>query len=144
MRLRRVSPASPGWTRRRSGRGFRYLDEAGRPLGAEEVARIRALVIPPAWQEVWICPHPRGHLQATGIDAAGRRQYLYHPAWRERRDEEKFARVAAAARLLPVWAPVLVLAGFLAIAVHLDLLPVGATLVLAGLLPLRVTPRPVA
>lgn len=101
MRLRRVSPASPGWTRRRSGRGFRYLDEAGRPLGAEEVARIRALVIPPAWQEVWICPHPRGHLQATGIDVAGRRQYLYHPAWRERRDEEKFARVAAAARLLP-------------------------------------------
>lgn len=100
-RLRRVSPASPGWTRRRSGKGFRYLDSAGRPLGPEEVERIRSLAIPPAWREVWICPHPRGHLQATGVDVAGRRQYLYHPAWRQRRDEEKFERVTAAAARLP-------------------------------------------
>ncbi len=100
-RLRRVSPAAPGWTRRRSGRGFRYLDEAGRPLPAEDVERVKALVIPPAWREVWICPHPRGHLQATGVDAAGRRQYLYHPVWRQRRDELKFQRVATAARRLP-------------------------------------------
>ena len=86
-----------GWTRQRSGRGFRYLDEDGRPLTPEQVARVRALVIPPAWQEVWICPLPHGHLQATGMDAAGRRQYLYHPRWRELRDRQKFDRVATAA-----------------------------------------------
>ncbi len=100
-RLRRVSPASPGWTRQRSGRGFRYLDAAGAPLGPDEVERIKALVIPPAWREVWICPYPNGHLQATGIDVAGRRQYLYHPVWRQRRDELKFQRVATAAHRLP-------------------------------------------
>lgn len=100
-RLRRVSPGMAGWTRRRSGRGFRYLDEAARPLSPEQVARVRALVIPPAWREVWICPLPQGHLQATGVDAAGRRQYLYHPHWRELRDRQKFDRVATAALQLP-------------------------------------------
>ncbi|HBX80664.1 MAG TPA: DNA topoisomerase [Propionibacteriaceae bacterium] len=100
-RLRHVSPGSPGWTRRRAGRGFSYRDETGRPLPPDAVARIRSLVIPPAWQDVWICPHPNGHLQATGTDAAGRRQYLYHPQWRARRDRGKFDRVASAAVLLP-------------------------------------------
>lgn len=100
-RLRRVSPATPGWSRRRAGRGFTYLDQNGRAVPAEERARIEALVIPPAWQDVWICPYPNGHLQATGVDAAGRRQYLYHPIWRERRDRAKFERVAEAAERLP-------------------------------------------
>ena len=100
-RLRTVSPSSPGWTRRRAGRGFTYLDAAGERLPDEEVGRIKALAIPPAWQDVWICPHPRGHIQAVGTDAAGRRQYLYHPRWREQRDRAKFDRVLAAAAQLP-------------------------------------------
>ena len=100
-RLRRVSPNSPGWTRRRSGRGFRYADEHGRPLSEGQIVRVKALVIPPAWRDVWICPVPNGHLQATGIDAAGRRQYLYHPYWRQLRDRSKFDRVTAAATRLP-------------------------------------------
>ncbi|MGX9348624.1 DNA topoisomerase IB [Microbacterium sp. KNMS] len=92
-RLRRTSPQEPGWTRRRSGRGFVYLDADGERLPAEEVARIRALAIPPAWRDVWITPYPNGHLQAVGTDDAGRRQYLYHPQWRARRDAQKFDRV---------------------------------------------------
>lgn len=92
-RLRRTSPDQPGWTRRRAGRGFVYLDEHGRRLGPEEVQRVKDLVIPPAWTDVWITPHPNGHLQAVGTDDAGRRQYLYHPQWRARRDAEKFDRV---------------------------------------------------
>jgi DNA topoisomerase I len=100
-RLRRVSPHEPGWTRRRAGRGFYYLDENGNRLADEDVARVRALAIPPAWSDVWICPRPNGHLQAVGTDAAGRRQYIYHPEWGERRDELKFARVTRAARRLP-------------------------------------------
>lgn len=94
-RLRRVSPASAGWSRRRAGRGFCYHDEHGRRLPAEAVERIKSLVIPPAWQEVWICPVPNGHIQATGRDAAGRLQYLYHPSWRQQRDLLKFDRIAA-------------------------------------------------
>ena len=100
-RLRRVSPSRPGWTRQRQGRGFRYLDESGRPLAVDDVARCRALTIPPAWREVWICPLANGHLQAVGTDDAGRRQYLYHPAWRERRDKAKFERVLDVAARLP-------------------------------------------
>ncbi|MCU1448601.1 MAG: topoisomerase [Acidimicrobiales bacterium] len=101
-RLRRVSCSDPGYTRRRAGRGFVYLDWEGRKLtDAEELARIRALVIPPAWTDVWICTHPGGHLQATGIDAKGRRQYLYHPGWRLRRDREKFEHMLDFARALP-------------------------------------------
>lgn len=101
MRLRRSDSSRPGWTRRRRGRGFRYLDEAGDPLTAEQVARCRALGIPPAWTDVWICPHPNGHLQAVGTDAAGRRQYLYHEHWRHRRDAEKFTRVMRFGASLP-------------------------------------------
>ncbi|HMM95724.1 MAG TPA: DNA topoisomerase IB [Phycicoccus sp.] len=95
-RLRRVSPRSAGWTRRRAGKGFSYRDAGGEALPREEVERIRSLAIPPAWEDVWICPYPNGHIQAVGTDAAGRRQYLYHPAWRTARDELKFDRVKAA------------------------------------------------
>ncbi|MHA6511269.1 DNA topoisomerase IB [Tessaracoccus sp. Z1128] len=101
MRLRRADPRVPGYTRRRRGTGFSYRDAEGRALGPEQLERIRALAIPPAWGEVWICPHPNGHLQAVGTDDAGRRQYLYHPEWRRRRDRSKFQRVAAAAAELP-------------------------------------------
>ena len=67
-RLRKVSPQSKGWRRRRAGKGFVYLDENGAKLGAADVERIRSLAIPPAWEDVWICPYPNGHLQATGTD----------------------------------------------------------------------------
>ena len=77
-RLRTVSPQDPGWTRRRAGKGFVYLNEFGQPLDAEDVLRCKQLVIPPAWQQVWICPTPNGHIQAVGTDDAGRRQYIYH------------------------------------------------------------------
>src|SRR4029453_6792026 len=93
MRLRRVSPSMVGWSRRRQGRGFVYRDEHGRRLAATDVARCKALVIPPAWRDVWICPLANGHLQAVGTDDAGRRQYLYHPDWRGKGEAEKFARV---------------------------------------------------
>ena len=99
-RLRRSSPEDPGWTRRRSGKGFVYLDEHGERLGPEDVERVKSLVIPPAWKDVWICPWPHGHLQAVGTDDAGRRQYLYHPVWREQRDAAKHARVLDFGRVL--------------------------------------------
>jgi DNA topoisomerase IB len=102
VRLRRVSSDTPGIVRLRHGRGFRYVDLLGRPVrDAETRRRIRALAIPPAWTDVWICPDPLGHLQAVGTDAAGRRQYRYHDAWRARRDGEKFDRMLAFARALP-------------------------------------------
>ncbi|HET8603038.1 MAG TPA: DNA topoisomerase IB [Marmoricola sp.] len=100
-RLRTVSATDPGWRRRRCGKGFSYVDEHGNRLCDEDVARVRSLVIPPAWQDVWICPHPRGHLQAVGTDVAGRRQYIYHPDWRLQRDAEKFDRVLELGRRLP-------------------------------------------
>ncbi|MGN6252078.1 MAG: DNA topoisomerase IB [Marmoricola sp.] len=101
-RLRRVSPHGPGYTRRRAGKGFTYLDENGaRIQDPLVVQRIRDLVIPPAWREVWISPYPNGHIQAVGTDDAGRRQYLYHPRWREQRDRLKFDRVLQAAARLP-------------------------------------------
>ena len=101
-RLRRVDCSTPGITRLRRGKGFRYVDEAGEPIEEPEVlARINELVIPPAWKDVWICPYPMGHIQATGIDAAGRKQYLYHPRWRERRDRQKFDEMVGFARDLP-------------------------------------------
>lgn len=101
-RLRTVSPNSPGLTRRRAGTGWSYRDASGERLrDAAEIERIRSLAIPPAWQEVWICPWPTGHIQAVGTDAAGRRQYLYHPDWRAKRDKMKFDRVLRAAEQLP-------------------------------------------
>ncbi|MBS4751896.1 DNA topoisomerase IB [Nocardioides sp. zg-ZUI104] len=100
-RLRRTSPDQPGWTRRRAGRGFVHLDETGRPLPDELADRCKKLVIPPAWKQVWICPHPNGHLQAVGTDDAGRRQYLYHPVWTEQRAAAKHERVLGFGRALP-------------------------------------------
>jgi DNA topoisomerase-1 len=88
-RVRRSDCSALGFSRRRRGRGFEYLDESGRVLkNRKDLKRIRELVIPPAWQNVWICPDEWGHLQAVGVDAAGRKQYLYHPRWRARRDQE--------------------------------------------------------
>jgi DNA topoisomerase IB len=102
MRLRRSDVSRPGYGRRRSGRGFRYVDEHGKPLhDTEALDRIKALVIPPAWEDVWISPHPRGHIQATGRDAAGRKQYMYHQAWRTRRDEQKFDHALEVGERLP-------------------------------------------
>jgi DNA topoisomerase IB len=93
---------APGIRRRRSGRGFRYFSANGKPLtDARALARVKALVIPPAWEDVWISAQPRGHIQAVGTDAAGRRQYQYHQLWRERRDRQKFDRVMEFGRVLP-------------------------------------------
>ncbi len=101
VRLRTVSPNTPGWTRRRVGKGFLYLDSDGERLNGEHVERVTSLVIPPAWQQVWICPYPNGHIQVVGTDDAGRRQYLYHPVWRQQRDADKFDRVLVMAKKLP-------------------------------------------
>ena len=101
-RLRRSDPHRPGYTRRRAGRGWTYLDTDGQRIAdPATVGRIRALVIPPAWREVWICPYPNGHIQAVGTDAAGRRQYRYHDAWREHRDRRKHLRVLQVGERLP-------------------------------------------
>jgi DNA topoisomerase IB len=101
-RLRRISCSAPGLTRRRRGKGFSYLDAAGSPVtDAAVLARIESLVIPPAWQDVWICPIANGHVQATGVDARGRRQYRYHDAWRLQRDLAKHDRVLDFAARLP-------------------------------------------
>jgi len=101
-RLRRADCSQPAITRRRRGRGFEYLDAGGRRVEhLETLERIRALAIPPAWTEVWICTDPNGHLQAVGTDAAGRRQYRYHERWRQRRDQEKFDEMISFARSLP-------------------------------------------
>jgi DNA topoisomerase I len=101
-RLRRSDCSGPGLRRVKRGRGFVYLDAAGKRIErAEVLERVRSLAIPPAWQDVWICSDELGHLQATGIDAAGRKQYLYHPRWREHRDRQKFRRMEDFGRLLP-------------------------------------------
>ncbi|MDJ0338415.1 DNA topoisomerase IB [Cryobacterium sp. PH31-O1] len=101
-RLRRSDPTRPGYTRRRAGRGFSYRDPAGKAVSETELReRFAALAIPPAWTEVWISPHPNGHIQSIGVDAAGRRQYLYHPAWREQKDRLKFERALQLAESLP-------------------------------------------
>ncbi|HWF31359.1 MAG TPA: DNA topoisomerase IB [Solirubrobacteraceae bacterium] len=101
-RLRRSSCAAPGIARRGRGRGFEYLDPDGGRIGDREtIERIAQLAIPPAWREVWICMDPRGHLQATGVDAAGRKQYLYHEQWRAHRDRQKFDSMIAFGHALP-------------------------------------------
>src|SRR5438093_13707298 len=100
--LRYVSDTLPGIRRRRAGSGFVYVDANGERLrDAHEIARIRSIVIPPAWVDVWICPRADGHLQAVGRDARGRKQYRYHPRWREVRDETKYSRMAAFGKALP-------------------------------------------
>jgi DNA topoisomerase-1 len=100
--LRYVSDLTPGFARRRRGKGFVYLDPNGRAVLDDRVLRrIRSLAVPPAWTEVWICTDPLGHLQATGRDARGRKQYRYHPRWRAVRDEAKFGRMIAFGHALP-------------------------------------------
>jgi DNA topoisomerase IB len=100
--LTRSELQAPGIRRRRSGRGFRYLAPDGAPLTDElAIARIKALVIPPAWEDVWICSCKDGHIQAVGTDVAGRRQYRYHDRWREQQDREKFDRMLEFGRALP-------------------------------------------
>ena len=100
--LRYATDQAPGFTRRRSGRGFSYRDKEGKTIRDPEViARIRSIVIPPAWTDVWICPWPNGHLQATGRDARGRKQHRYHPDFRAARDEAKFGRLVEFAAALP-------------------------------------------
>lgn len=100
--MRRSDPAEPGYRRRRRGRGFSYLDPDGCViLDPATLQHFKELVIPPAWEDVWICMRPNGHIQAIGTDAAGRRQYLYHPEWRNRRDAAKHARVLELAGVLP-------------------------------------------
>lgn len=101
-RLRRSRTTDPGIRRIRRGRGFSYADPSGAAVrDAEILARIERLAIPPAWTEVWISGHPNGHIQATGVDAAGRRQYLYHTGWRERADRRKYERMLELAEALP-------------------------------------------
>ncbi len=101
-RVHRVEPTTPGYSRRRRGKGFSYVDSVGGPIDdPQTLQRIRSLAIPPAWTDVWICPDPWGHIQAMGTDAAGRRQYLYHPRWREWRDRLKFRRMHEFAGVLP-------------------------------------------
>jgi DNA topoisomerase I len=102
VRIRRSDTSGPGIRRRRRGKGFEYLNPDGtRVDDAEVLGRINELVIPPAWEDVWIAPYPGGHIQATGMDARGRKQYLYHPKWRARRDQEKFDDMVRFARSLP-------------------------------------------
>jgi len=127
MRLRRSNVRGKGIARRGSGTGFRYLDHEGNPVRDKEILeRIRGLVIPPAWREVWICARPDGHIQAVGTDDAGRRQYLYHEQWRRSRDAAKHRRVVDLAKRLPD----------LRAAVDTDLAPrgLGRDRVLAGAL----------
>jgi DNA topoisomerase I len=124
--VRRSDPAKPGISRRRHGRGWRFTGPDGGPVDKADAERARALVIPPAWRDVWICPYPTGHIQAVGTDDAGRRQYIYHDDWRRQRDEAKHARVTELAALLPDFRD----------AVHRDLRArgLGSTRVLAGAL----------
>jgi DNA topoisomerase I len=106
VRLRKSVVDGPGFRRVRRGRGFSYAStESDRRdcIDSETLARIEALVIPPAWKKVWICPYPNGHIQAVGTDAAGRRQYIYHEQWQAERSEEKYDRAVSLAKHLPDW-----------------------------------------
>jgi DNA topoisomerase I len=100
--LRYVTDAQPGIHRRRRGKGFQFVDAEGKPVrDRETLGRIKSLVIPPAWSDVWICHNPKGHLQVTGRDARGRKQSRYHPRWREVRDETKYERMTIFGSILP-------------------------------------------
>ncbi|WP_258167755.1 DNA topoisomerase IB [Paraburkholderia sp. BL21I4N1] len=100
--LRHADDSKPGYTRKRDKDGFTYFDVAGKRIDDDEqIQRINALAIPPAYEDVWICPDARGHIQATGRDARGRKQYRYHPRWRETRDADKYERMAEFGRALP-------------------------------------------
>src|SRR4029079_18835240 len=100
--LRYVNDDRPGYSRKAKGKNFEYLDTEGKTIRDEQrLLRIKRLAIPPAWTEVWICPTPNGHIQATGRDARGRKQYRYHERWRELRDENKYGRMIDFAKALP-------------------------------------------
>src|ERR1700749_4072001 len=100
--LRYVSHSSPGYRRKRSGTSFTYSDKDGKRITDQAVIRrIKSIGIPPAYEFVWICPSPNGHIQATGLDARGRKQYRYHPKWRELRDQNKYEHVMQVAAALP-------------------------------------------
>src|SRR5690349_11834959 len=100
--LRYVTDASPGIRRKKVGTGTVYFGPDGATIrDAEVLGRIKSLAIPPAWRDVWICPIAQGHVQATGVDAKGRKQYRYHPRWREVRDETKYDRILIFGRVLP-------------------------------------------
>ncbi len=100
--LRYVSDASPGYRRKRTGTSFSYYDKDGKRITDKSVIRrIKSIGIPPAYDFVWICPSPNGHIQATGLDARGRKQYRYHPKWREIRDQNKYEHVMEFAGALP-------------------------------------------
>ncbi len=101
-RLKRVDCSAPGIRRRKVGKGFTYLDQNGnKVVDPATIERIKGLVLPPAWTDVWICAHPMGHIQAVGMDQKGRKQYRYHDQWRQRRDTEKFDHMLDFARALP-------------------------------------------
>src|SRR5581483_7081580 len=101
-KLKYVSDESPGIARKKSGGGFTYLDADGKTIrDFETLARIKSLVIPPAWTDVWICPDENGHIQAVGRDARGRKQYRYHPRWRAVRDETKYEKMISFGQALP-------------------------------------------
>jgi len=100
--LRYVSDDRPGYTRKSKGDDFEWLDMEGKVIRDEQrLLRLKRLAIPPAWTDVWICPAPNGHIQATGRDARGRKQYLYHERWREVRDENKYDRIISFGKALP-------------------------------------------
>ncbi|MET4023835.1 DNA topoisomerase IB [Bradyrhizobium sp. S3.2.12] len=100
--LRYVSDSSPGYTRKRTGTTFSYYDKDGKPItDAAVIRRIKSIGVPPAYESVWICPSPNGHIQATGLDARGRKQYRYHSKWRELRDQDKYEHVIRFAAALP-------------------------------------------
>ncbi|MRI55978.1 DNA topoisomerase IB [Methylobacterium sp. DB1607] len=100
--LRYVDDSKPGLRRKRNGKGFRYIDPKGAAVrDPDEIARLKSLAIPPAYTDVWICPYPNGHIQATGRDEKGRKQYRYHPRFREVREASKFHRIMAFAEALP-------------------------------------------
>lgn len=102
MKLKHITETSPGYRRKGRGKGYEYLNAKGEKLTEPEVLdRIKSLVIPPAWTDVWISEHPGGHIQATGMDALGRKQYIYHEEWSRRSNEKKFARMAEFAKTLP-------------------------------------------
>src|SRR5229473_8520065 len=100
--LQNVSDDRPGYARRAKNGEFEYFDTQGKTIRDEQrLLRIKRLAIPPAWTDVWICPSPTGHIQATGRDARGRKQYLYHERWREVRDENKYDRIISFGKALP-------------------------------------------
>ena len=100
--LHRADDEEPGIRRLRKGRGFTYRDRRGRPVDAATLDRIKRLAVPPAWTDVWICPDADGHIQATARDARGRKQYRYHPSYREARDRSKFRRMLEFSEGLPL------------------------------------------